>query len=138
MQKLSRDETTKGPAAMFTGDVWFDVIVRGQAPSRVRVNTVRFAPGARTAWHSHAAGQSLYVTEGQGLVQSRGGDAIELQPGEVIWTPPGEEHWHGAAPEHFMTHIAIWEAPEDDGVEESTWGAHVTDNEYAQPTGEAR
>jgi quercetin dioxygenase-like cupin family protein len=69
------------------------------------------------------------VTEGHGLVQARGGDVLELRPGDVVWTPPGEEHWHGATPGNFMTHIAIWEAP--DGGDETTWGAHVTDLEYA-------
>ena len=42
---------------MFTGDVWFDVTAQGQTPSRLRVNLVRFAPAARTAWHYHANGQ---------------------------------------------------------------------------------
>ncbi len=129
MEILSKQPTAKGPAQMFTGDVWFDVIVRGDAPSRVRANSVRFSPGARTAWHSHAVGQTLYVTEGRGVVQSRGGEVLELRPGDVVWTPPGEEHWHGAAPEHFMTHIAIWEAP-DDHRDEASWGAHVADAEY--------
>jgi quercetin dioxygenase-like cupin family protein len=128
MQTLHKQPTTKGPANMFTGDVWFDVIVKGDEPSRVRVNTVRFAPGARTAWHSHAVGQTLYVADGIGLVQPRGGEIIEMHPGDVIWTPPGEWHWHGAATDHFMTHIAIWEAPESGA--ESDWGDQVTDLEY--------
>src|SRR4051812_18382777 len=76
MEILSRQATTKGPAEMFTGDVWFDVIAKGEPPSRLRVNTVRFAPGARTAWHSHAVGQTLYVTEGLGLARSRGGTIV--------------------------------------------------------------
>jgi quercetin dioxygenase-like cupin family protein len=128
MQVLSKQPTSKGPEQMFSGDVWFDVIMKGEPPSRVRTNTVRFAPGARTAWHSHAVGQTLYVTEGVGLVQSRGGEAVRVRPGDVIWTPPGEWHWHGAAPGHFMTHIAIWEAPEQGA--ESDWGEPVTDDEY--------
>ncbi len=61
----------KGPAETFTGDVWIDPIALGVEPSRVRVNAVHFSPGARTAWHSHAVGQTLFVTEGRGLVQSR-------------------------------------------------------------------
>ena len=65
--------TTKGPAEWFTGDVFLDPIARGEEPSRVRVSAVRFTPGARTAWHAHAVGQTLYVTEGKGLVQARGG-----------------------------------------------------------------
>jgi quercetin dioxygenase-like cupin family protein len=114
---------------MFTGDVWFDVIIKGDEPSRVRVNTVRFAPGARTAWHSHAAGQTLHVTDGIGLVQSRGGEVIAIRPGDTIYTPPGEWHWHGAAPDHFMIHTAIWEGPAEGA--ESEWGDLVTDDEYS-------
>jgi quercetin dioxygenase-like cupin family protein len=133
VQILTKQPSTKGPAEMFTGDMWFDVIVKGEAPSRVRANIVRFAPGARTAWHSHAMGQTLYVTDGVGLVQSRGGEVIVMRPGDVVWTPPGEEHWHGSAPGHFMTHIAIWEG-RDDGGEETVWGEHVTDAEYTAST----
>jgi quercetin dioxygenase-like cupin family protein len=121
---LPKQSSVKGPEQMFTGDVWFDVIARGEAPSRVRVNTVRFAPGARTAWHSHSLGQTLHVTDGVGRIQARGGEVIVIRPGDVVWTPPGEEHWHGAAPGNFMVHTAIWE---DD---EATWGDHVTDEEY--------
>ena len=116
--------STKGPAEMFTGDVWFDVIARGEPPSRMRVNTVRFAPCSRTAWHTHAVGPTLCVTE-----QARGGNVIEMHPGDVVYTPPGEWHWHGAAPDHFMTHLAMWEAPTDGG-DETTWDEHVTDEEY--------
>ncbi len=67
MELQPRQPTVKGPAEWFTGDVWIDGIVRGEEPSRVRVSAVRFTPSARTAWHSHAVGQTLYVTEGQGL-----------------------------------------------------------------------
>ena len=85
---------------------------------------VRFTPGARTNWHSHALGQTLHVTDGVGLVQSRGGKVTVIRPGDVIHTPPGEEHWHGAAPDDVMVHTAIWE--DDDAA----WGDHVTDEEY--------
>jgi quercetin dioxygenase-like cupin family protein len=115
---------------MFTGDVYFDVIIKGEDPSRVRVNSVHFAPGARTAWHSHAVGQTLHVTEGIGLVQSRGGDVVLMRAGDTIYTPPGEWHWHGATRDHVMTHLAIWEAPPSG--DESTWGDLVTDDEYNQ------
>ncbi|WP_231929432.1 cupin domain-containing protein [Micromonospora inositola] len=72
---------------VFTGDVWFDVVAAGQEPSRMRVNVVRFAPGARTAWHCHAVGQTLHVTEGIGLVQSRGGQVVVMRPGDTVHTP---------------------------------------------------
>ena len=100
------------------------------------VNTVRFAPCARTAWHTHACGQTLHVTDGIGLVQSRGGEVVVMRPGDTVYTPPGEWHWHGAAPTHFMTHLAMWEAPDPaSGQAETEWGEHVTDDEYRVPEG---
>jgi len=125
----SKQPTSKGPAEWFTGDVWMDGIARGEEPSRVRVNAVRFTPSARTAWHCHAVGQTLYVTEGRGLVQPRGGKIVELRPGDVVYTPAEEWHWHGAAPAHFMTHLSITERAGDDRPEVN-WGDHVTDDEY--------
>jgi quercetin dioxygenase-like cupin family protein len=109
-----------------------DVIAPG-TESRGKVNAVHFAPGARTAWHRHANGQTLHVTEGIGLTRSRGGDVLAIRPGDTVWCPPGEWHWHGAAPDHFMTHLAIWDglADEQDGPE-TEWAEHVTDEEYGQ------
>ena len=122
--EISHDAATaKGPAETFTGDVWIDPVTRGLPPSQLSVAMVHFAPGARTAWHSHEGGQTLSVIQGRGLVQARGQQVVELHSGDVVFTPDGEEHWHGAAPEHFMSHLSITEgAPH--------WGAHVTDAEY--------
>ena len=133
MELLKQPPTSQGPAEMFAGDVWFDVIYRGEEPSRARANVVKFAPGARTAWHSHGLGQTLYIIEGVALVQSRGGELIEAYPGDIIYTPPGEEHWHGAAPDRFMIHLALWENPGPDGAPENTWLEHVTDADYCGP-----
>jgi quercetin dioxygenase-like cupin family protein len=127
MKHVAATPTTKGPAEIFTGDVHFDVIARGEAPSRLRVNTVRFSPYARTAWHSHSLGQTLHVTDGIGVVATRN-SVIIMRAGDTVHTPPGEEHWHGALPDHFMSHLAMWE--DDD----ATWGAHVTDDEYVAAT----
>jgi quercetin dioxygenase-like cupin family protein len=124
MDVLTKQHSVKGPEQWFTGDVWFDVIARGEGESRLRANAVHFAPCARTAWHSHALGQTLYVTEGIGYVQSRGGEVVTIRPGDVIYTPPGEEHWHGAAADHFMTHIALWEG------DDTAWAEHVSDGEH--------
>lgn len=131
MEILKKTPSTKGPAEWFTGDVWFDVIIKGEEPSRMRVNSVYFAPCARAAWHRHAVGQTLHVTEGIGLVQARGGKIIEIRPGDTIYTPPGEWHWQGAAPDQFMTHLAMWEAPDGEGPE-TEWGDPVTDEEYGK------
>jgi quercetin dioxygenase-like cupin family protein len=123
--------TTKGPSETFVGDVWLDMIAEGDLPSRIRVAIVRFAPGARNAWHRHANGQTLHVTEGHGLVQSRGADVTEIGAGDTIYTPPGEWHWHGAAPDHFMTHISITEGlSEGQQGPETEWGDHIPDAEY--------
>lgn len=132
MQFLPKQPTAKAPAETFTGDAWVDMIVRGEAPSRVRAALVRFAPGARNAWHRHAAGQTVHVTDGVGRIQSRGEDVVEMRAGDTVVTPAGEWHWHGAAPDRFMTHLAIWEAPPDGG-QETEWGEQVSDEQYTAP-----
>ena len=125
MEVRQAEPTVKAPAESFSGDAWYDVIVLGEEPSRVRVTVVRFAPGARTAWHAHALGQTLHVTDGTGRTQAQGGEIVQIRAGDTIYTAPGEWHWHGAAPEHFMTHLAIWETPAE-GTE-TDWGEHVND-----------
>ena len=130
MEITPKPPTAKGPAEWFTGDVFIDGIVRGEEPSHVRVSAVRFTPSARTAWHSHAVGQTLYITDGRGLVQSRGGEVAEIRAGDIIRTPADEWHWHGAAPDHFMTHLSITEAVPGETRPEADWGEHVTDDEY--------
>ncbi len=128
---LNKQPSVKGQAEWFTGDVWFDQIIPMTGSSAGRCNAVYFSPGARTAWHRHANGQLLHVTEGVGLTQSRGGEVVVIRPGDTVWCPPGEWHWHGAAPEHFMTHLALWDvlAEGQDGPE-TEWGEHVTDEDH--------
>jgi quercetin dioxygenase-like cupin family protein len=133
MKILNQPPTTKAPAANFAGDAWFDVIYRGEEPSRARANMVKFAPGARTAWHSHGLGQTLLIVEGVALIQSRGDMIIEAHSGDIVYTPPGEQHWHGAALYQFMIHLALWENPGPGGPEENTWLEHVTDEQYQGP-----
>ncbi len=122
MEQQPKQPTTKGPAEWFSGDVWIDPVTQGEPPSRLNIAAVHFSPGARTAWHSHEGGQTLYVIEGRGLVRSRGGQTIDIRAGDVIYTPSGEEHWHGATTQHFMTHLSITEGT-------ANWGAQVTDSE---------
>ncbi|MFK0193975.1 cupin domain-containing protein [Kitasatospora sp. NPDC090308] len=131
MEFVSPGPTSKGPRERFNGDVWFDAIRVGQEPSRLCASMVRFAPGARTAWHHHAVGQTLHVVAGVALIGTRDGTVFEAHPGETVTCPPGEEHWHGAAPDRFMQHLALWDAtaPGDDRPE-ITWLEHVTDEQY--------
>jgi len=115
--------SARGPAEWFTGDVWIDRIAAPRPPSRATVAAVHFAPGARTAWHSHSDGQTLHVIEGHGLIQSRGESIATIRAGDTIHTPADEWHWHGATPDHLMTHLSITEG-------DAAWGEQVSDAEY--------
>lgn len=115
--------TFKGPADWFTGDVFIDGLAQTHGAEAATVALVHFSPGARTAWHSHSVGQSLFVSEGEGRVQTRGEPIVTLRAGDTVFAPGGEWHWHGAAPDHFMTHLAVSEG-------EAEWGEHVTDEQY--------
>jgi quercetin dioxygenase-like cupin family protein len=117
----------QGPAEWFTGAVRLDPIVQAPAPARVMSTNVTFEPGARTAWHTHPLGQTLFVTSGSGLAQRWGGPIEEIHPGDVIWISPGEKHWHGASPTTAMTHIAIQEQLDGRAVD---WLEHVSDEQY--------
>jgi quercetin dioxygenase-like cupin family protein len=132
--EITRDRppSVLGNADWFTGEVWVDPIATGAPPSRVRLVSVHFCPGARTAWHTHPVGQVLHVTEGVGLVQRRGGAVEVVRAGDTVHFAPGEDHWHGAAPGNFMTHLAMHEV--DDAGSHVVWGDHVTDAEYPPGT----
>lgn len=124
----SGGQTGHGPAEWFTGDVLIDTIRNPDDQSAIGCAHVRFSPSARTAWHSHPKGQTLYVTDGIGRVSCRGGDVVEIRPGDVVYIEPDEEHWHGATPDRFMAHVATHEADAQGQV--VTWLEHVTDEEY--------
>lgn len=118
----------RAPEEYFTGTVWMDPMIQAPAPARLQVTKVSFEPGARTAWHTHPLGQTLYVLSGCGLIQ-REGDRIEtIKPGDVIWIPPGEKHWHGASPANGMVHLAMQELQNGSAAE---WLEKVTDEDYA-------
>src|SRR5205823_3736254 len=121
--------STKGPVEYFTGSVRIVPLSPVHDPSRVVVGSVKFEPGARTAWHTHPLGQVLVVVSGCGRAQRWGGPIEEIRPGDVVWFPPGEKHWHGAAPTTAMTHIAIQEQLDGKMVE---WMEHVTDEQYGK------
>jgi quercetin dioxygenase-like cupin family protein len=122
-------DTTSGPGDWFTGDVYIDSVAAPSGVSRLSASWVHFTPGARTAWHTHPNGQTIFVLEGVGLAQRRGGSIEVIRPGDRVFFEPGEDHWHGAAPNRFMAHLALVQV-DDEGIP-ATWGAHVTDEEYA-------
>lgn len=118
------------PPENFTGSVRIDGSFQTTAPARTSGARVLFAPGSRTAWHTHPLGQTLIVTAGTGRVQ-RWGDAVdEIRQGDIVWIPPGQKHWHGAAPHSSMTHIALVEQLDGKAVE---WMEKVSDAQYGAP-----
>ena len=129
--QITRNSTAtgRGPSDWFTGDVYIDAVAAPSNGSRLSASNVHFTPGARTSWHTHPNGQTIWVIEGLGLCQRRGGPIEVIRAGDRVFFEPGEEHWHGAAPSRFMAHIAMLEADDEGNL--ATWGEHVTDEEYA-------
>jgi quercetin dioxygenase-like cupin family protein len=123
-------EPESGPAEVFTGDARVAPVAGHRGPSRAVVSLVRFSSKARTVWHSHPRGQTLFVVEGVGLVQSRGHAVTVIRSGDVVYTPPNEEHWHGATPTSSMVHLSITDRS-DDGTRALTGSLRpVTEAEY--------
>jgi quercetin dioxygenase-like cupin family protein len=118
-------ETFTGPADWFTGTVWIEAVANEPEPSRPRASRVTFSPGARTAWHTHPAGQTLHILDGVAWAQGQDGPVHEVTPGATVTFAPGERHWHGASPDQPMTHLALQDA---DGSH-AEWGEHVTNGE---------
>src|SRR5471030_2954969 len=121
--------TAAGPSDWFTGTVHIDAVATPAEPSRLAAASVHFSPTARTAWHTHPLGQTIYVTEGIGLCQKRGGPIEIIRPGDRVFFEPDEDHWHGAAPNRFMAHLALNEV--DDDHVAADWGDKVTNQEYS-------
>ena len=123
--------TIDGPEEYFTGKVTITGQFQRPDPSRVGGAIVRFEPGARTAWHSHPAGQTLIVTQGIGWTQVEGGPKLKFYAGDILWCPAEHKHWHGATPHEAMTHIAIQESVNGTPVSVS----NVTDLQFDNNSG---
>lgn len=119
--------SAKGPEKTFTGNVRVDRIFNANEAAPFTAAYVTFEPGARSFWHSHAAGQHLIVTFGTGLTGTADGKVVEFRAGDEIWCPPNIRHWHGAAPDNGMTHIAITGIKDGKSTD---WMEAVTDEQY--------
>jgi quercetin dioxygenase-like cupin family protein len=119
--------TAAAPAEYFTGSVLLEPLFGAKDGMPATGGLVTFAPGARSAWHTHPAGQLLIVTSGTGWLQEEGGAKREIKPGDVIWTPPRIKHWHGATTINAMSHIAITNMVNGKNVE---WLEKVSDEQY--------
>lgn len=125
--RAGAQSSTVGPMDNFTGRVHVDRLFPANEDINASSAYVTFEPGARSAWHTHPAGQRLVVTSGMGLTQEWGKPVREIHPGDVVWCPPGVKHWHGAAPTASMTHLAVTGAVDGKSV---TWMEKVTDDQY--------
>ena len=119
--------TRLGTAQNFNGHVAVDMKAAGESGKHGSVGMVDFAPGARTAWHTHPVGQLLIVTDGVGWVQEEGQSRREIKAGDVVWIEAGVKHWHGAAQGNGMRHLAI--AYVKDG-KSADWKELVSDEQY--------
>lgn len=129
-QQITRagsEPSAVGPEATFTGRVRVDMLWPADSGITASGAYVSFEPGARSAWHTHPAGQRLVVISGAGLTQEWGKPVQEIHLGDVVWCPPGVKHWHGAAPTTAMTHLAISGTADGKAVE---WMEKVTDAQY--------
>ena len=134
IKRIESQRSQRGPTDWFTGAVRIQPLFEAPEPARVRCASVKFEPGARTAWHTHPLGQTLIVTSGLGWAQREGGSIEEIRPGDVVWFAPNEKHWHGATPIKALTHIAIQEALDGNVVE---WLEQVTEEQYRLGTQES-
>lgn len=133
MTKLIRASgraTRQQPNTTFTGTVFADEVLVGEKPSRMRATRVTFTPGARTFWHTHPVGQTLFCMSGTGRYQEEGQPVQELTPGDTVIIPPNARHWHGAAPDHLFCHLALSEL--NDKGEGTTWLEAVSDADYTK------
>jgi quercetin dioxygenase-like cupin family protein len=128
--KITRNalDTNPGPSDWFSGSVYIDTVAEPSERSRLAAASVHFTPGARTAWHTHPNGQTIFVIEGVGRCQREGGPVESIKPGDRVFFEPGENHWHGAAPNRLMTHIAMHQVDEQGNA--VTWGEQVSDEQY--------
>ncbi|MFC0386003.1 (R)-mandelonitrile lyase [Muricoccus vinaceus] len=111
----------------FSGHVVVDLLTPGSVQTPASSGQVSFAPRARTAWHTHPAGQMLIVTAGKGWVHQEGQPRQEITPGDVVWIPAGVRHWHGATSTTAMTHIAVTYVVDGKNAD---WMELVTEQDY--------
>lgn len=130
--KISRNAllpSAPGPEDWFTGAVRIDYLFQKEENTKAAGALVTFEPRARTAWHTHPAGQTIIIQSGLGWVQKEGGEIEIVQPGDVVYFEPNEKHWHGASPTKAMSHIAIQEEVNGEVV---TWMEKVSDEQYSK------
>lgn len=120
-------QSFEGTDNIFTGKVEVEVLFPENDVANYSAAYVTFQPGARSAWHTHPAGQHIIVTKGYALTGTRDGKVILFHEGESVWCPPDIDHWHGATPDAAMTHLVITASKAGENV---IWKEKVTDQQY--------
>jgi len=127
-QKIERvNAGFKGDSKIFSGEVRVQMLFEKELWRDFNGALVHFSPKARSAWHSHPAGQTLIVTKGVIYTGTKDGITSVAKEGEVISCPPDVVHWHGAGLESSGEHIAIQQFKDNSNV---VWGEKVKDTEY--------
>ena len=129
ISEVAASTSNPGPSDWFTGQTWIEELGTLATPTPTRVLRVTFAPGARTAWHTHPLGQVLHVLDGVARIGREGQPVREAHAGDSVIFAPDERHWHGAAPGRLMSHIAV-QATDPEAGSETRWEEHVSDASY--------
>lgn len=124
-----------GNAQNFSGKVKVSMMFKSETWREMIGALVEFDKNARSAWHTHTAGQTLIVTEGEILTKVPGQKATIAKKGDVISCPPNIKHFHGATDSSKGSHIAI---TQEKNGKNTDWLELVSDAEYKEALSEAR
>ncbi|WP_336768394.1 cupin domain-containing protein [Pantoea endophytica] len=127
IRRNGHSPSVAGKADNFSGHAVISPLLPPNDSTRANLGQVDFAPGSRTVWHTHPAGQLLFVTAGKGWVQEEGKARQEINPGDVVWIPATVRHWHGATATSPMSHLAMTYMVDGKNVE---WQEPVTEEHY--------
>ncbi|WP_104722678.1 cupin domain-containing protein [Helicobacter mesocricetorum] len=124
-----------GDSKIFNGEVSVKMLFLSNQWQNFSGAIVEFAPKARSAWHTHPAGQTLLVTKGTIYTGTKEGIVQIAREGDTILCPPDVEHWHGAGLYESGAHIALTHEKDGKNV---VWLEKLSDAEYEQFIKEAQ
>ncbi|RDU58985.1 cupin domain-containing protein [Helicobacter marmotae] len=120
---------SKGDSKIFSGEVQISEMFKANAWQGFSAGLVEFSPRARSAWHTHPAGQTLIVTKGVIVTGTEQGIVQVAYEGDVILCPPNLKHWHGAGENEGGSHLALTHSKDGKNV---FWLEKVSDEEYQE------
>ncbi|WP_305862469.1 cupin domain-containing protein [Helicobacter cholecystus] len=117
----------KGDSKIFSGEVSVKMLFKSGDYRNYSGAEVTFSPRARSAWHTHPAGQTLIVTQGIIYTGTKEGIVQIAKAGDVVLCPSDVEHWHGAGLTQERVYIALTHEKDGKNV---TWLELLSDEEY--------